>query len=338
MSDTKIDIDLDVAQADAALPAVWKGRRVRVTRLLDIAAGVREVQLEPADGAPFPPWEPGSHVDIDAGGMCRQYSLVSSHEDRSQLRIAVRLAENSRGGSRWVHENLAVGDELVLEAVRNNFAFRDAPGYVFLAGGIGVTPLISMMRTADEQRRDWKLFYGGRTQDSLPYVSELTSWRGGHVTTVTEEADGFLNLAAIVEQTPADHLIYACGPPAMLVDLRKVCADTDTDDRLHVESFSPLLEEVSSADDEPFEVICARRNGLTIRVDPDVTILEALEQAGLRPEYGCREGTCGTCEVAVLDGAPDHRDSVLTDTERAAGDCLMICVSRSTTPQLLIDL
>lgn len=341
--DHRVDIDI-VNGTSGSKDNRWGGRprwqnlHTRAVRVRDIAEGVREITLERIDGRSFPAWVPGSHIDLHVGGLVRQYSLCGPIEDLHHLQVAVGLAPNSRGGSQWVHADLSRGDELEVGGLRNNFPFLPADGYQFIAGGIGITPLLSMVAGAEFARRPWRLDYGGRTRASMAYAEEVAGIQPGCVSVVPEDQGGMLDLRAIVSRVPADHLIYACGPAAMLVALREVCADRGVADQLRTESFTPIVEQgpIGRADDE-FDVLCAREGSL-VRVRADQSILEALEESGLNPEYGCREGTCASCEVAVLDGIPDHRDSVLTDAEKAGNDCIMICTSRSCTPRLVIDL
>ncbi|MFE5028011.1 PDR/VanB family oxidoreductase [Streptomyces sp. NPDC056656] len=302
-----------------------------VHRMTWEADGVLSVELTHPDGKPLPAWEPGAHLDVHVGGQVRQYSLCSDPRTPASYRIGVLNEPSSRGGSRHVHTKLRPGGRITVSAPRNHFALQDAPGYVFVAGGIGVTPILAMAREAARRGAEWRMVYGGRSRASMAFVDELTAL-GGDLTVVPQDEQGHIDLASTLAGLPDGTLVYCCGPEPLLAAVEALCPA----DRLRVERFAaPVVER--SADDEGFEVEC-RASGLTLTVGADTSILEAAEAAGLDVASSCRDGICGSCETRVLDGTPDHRDFLLSDAERAAGASMMICVSRCASGRLALDL
>lgn len=303
------------------------------------AEGVVVLTLADPDGASLPAWTPGAHIDVlladDAGDdIVRQYSLCGTPADRSGWRIAVLLDEAGRGGSRRVHETLSVGAAVAVRGPRNHFPLHAAERYVFLAGGIGITPLLPMIAAAAESGAQWELWYGGRRRASMAFLDELAA-QGDRVTVWPEDESGLLPLDRVLGEPRSGTLVYCCGPEGLLVAAEQRCAGWPSGS-LHVERFAPKPVEPSSGD-AGFEVVC-QRSGVTVTVPPHKSILEALEESGISVLSSCQEGVCGTCETAVLDGIPEHRDSLLTEEERAANEYMMICVGRSRSPRLVLDL
>jgi ferredoxin-NADP reductase len=296
-----------------------------------VADGVALLTLRPPDGGPAPSWEPGAHIDVVvAPGLTRQYSLCGDPADRSALRIAVLREDTGRGGSRAVHDDLGEGDLLTVDGPRNNFPLVPADRYLFVAGGIGITPLLPMIAAAQARGADWRLAYGGRTRDAMAFRAELCASYGDRVTVFPQDETGLLDLDALLGGPPPGTEVYCCGPEPLLAAVEERCPAAS----LHVERFTPVADTGPRA---AFEIDLAV-SGRTLAVPPGRSILETVEGAGIRVLSSCREGTCGTCETAVLEGVPDHRDVLLTDEERAACDTMMICVSRSRTPRLVLDL
>jgi len=300
-----------------------------VTARRDVAVGVVQLDLADPTGRPLPEWAPGAHVDLHLpGGHLRQYSLCGDPADRERWQVAVLREPEGRGGSACVHDKVAVGDELPVGGPRNHFPLVDAPAYLFVAGGIGITPIRPMLGELDRRGRPWRLVYGGRTRASMAYLDELSGRE--QVAVGPQDEVGLLDLDAVLDAAPADAAVYCCGPEGLLRAVeQRVPAG-----RLHVERFAPKPVRVEAA---PFEVTLAS-SGRTVPVPAGCSILAALEGAGVAVLSSCQEGTCGTCETGVLDGVPDHRDSVLTPAEQAAGDVMMICVSRAASPRLVLDL
>ncbi|GHH05651.1 PDR/VanB family oxidoreductase [Streptomyces rubradiris] len=307
-----------------------------VARRTDEAAGVVSLDLRRADGAPLPAWTPGAHIDLVlAPDLVRQYSLCSSPQDARVWRVAVLREKEGRGGSLHVHDKLSEGDPVRVRGPRNHFALEDADAYLFIAGGIGITPIVSMLERAERLGSAWELVYGGRTLASMAFHDVLGTRYGERVRIRPEDVYGLLDLDALLGTPRPGTLVYCCGPEPLLKAVEERCADWPAD-ALHVERFTPGEPRVPLRDGA-FEVELAR-SGITVTVPPDRSVLRAVEEAGVRVLSSCRAGTCGTCETTVLEGTVDHRDSLLTPAEREAHDTMMICVSRAAGPRLVLDL
>ncbi|WP_405469031.1 PDR/VanB family oxidoreductase [Streptomyces canus] len=295
------------------------------------ADGVLALTLRHPLGEQLPQWEPGAHIDVVLGpGLERQYSLCGDPADRTAWRIAVLREPVGRGGSAHVHEQLGQGDKVRVRGPRNHFTLRPAPRYRFIAGGIGITPILPMLAAAEAQGVEWTLLYGGRTRESMAFTEELRRY-GDRVTVAPQDETGLLDLASVLDGVPEGTLVYCCGPGPLLDAVEERCPAG----LLHVERFTP--KEQPAAENTEFEVELAQ-TGTTVTVAPDVSVLDAVRASGVEVLFSCTEGTCGTCETDVLDGTPDHRDSVLTDEEREAGETMMICVSRCRGKKLVLDL
>ncbi|MCW2699498.1 MAG: oxidoreductase [Blastococcus sp.] len=283
----------------------------------------------------LPEWEPGAHIDLILGpDVERQYSLCGAPSDRTSWRIAVRKDPASRGGSLAIHSTVRPGHLLTVRGPRNHFQLAEAPSYVFIAGGIGITPILPMVAKVAQVGKDWRLVYGGRHEGSMAFTDELKAY-GDRVTLVPQDVCGPLNLSAVLRDRAEDAAIYGCGPEPMLTALEQIAAEWPPE-VLHLERFKP--RQVSpETENQPFEVVLARSK-LKLTVRADQSVLEALEDAEVDMLFSCREGTCGTCETTVVAGQPDHRDSILSDRDRRTGNTMMICVSRSHSPELVLDI
>ncbi|HEY3752374.1 MAG TPA: PDR/VanB family oxidoreductase [Pseudonocardiaceae bacterium] len=294
-----------------------------------LADGVVGLTLRRPDNAPMPAWTPGAHVDLLLGnGLVRQFSLCGDPADRSSLRVAVLREQAGRGGSAYVHSDVVAGSELRIRGPRNNFELVPARRHVFIAGGIGVTPILPMVAAA----HDWRLVYGGRTRMSMAFLTELARY-GDRVEIHPQDEDGLIDVVGVLAEPEQDTAIYCCGPEPLLAAVTRA-SERWPAGSLHVERFAPVADTGGAA---PIEVELVG-SGRTITVPAHSSILAAIEAAGIPVLSSCREGTCGTCETDVLAGVPDHRDSLLTESERAAGDTMMICVSRAVGPRLVLDL
>ncbi|KAA0940306.1 PDR/VanB family oxidoreductase [Streptomyces apricus] len=303
-----------------------------------VADGVLALTLRHPLGGELPAWEPGAHVDVAlAPGLERQYSLCGDPGDRHAWRVAVLREPAGRGGSAHVHERLAVGAGVRVRGPRNHFALLPSPRYRFVAGGIGITPILPMLAAAEAAGADWTLLYGGRTRLSMAFREELERY-GDRVRLVPQDESGLLDLGPVLDSPAPDTLVYCCGPAPLLDAVEERCAGWPAGS-LHVERFRP--KEPGEGQDPyaetEFEVVL-RRSGRTLTVPADASVLDTVLAAGVDALYSCTEGTCGTCETDVLEGVPDHRDSVLTEEERAAGDTMFICVSRCLGKRLVLDL
>lgn len=294
--------------------------------------GVTSIVLVDPDGAELPYWDAGAHIDIHVGDVgIRQYSLCGDPLDRHTYRIAVLREPAGRGGSAWIHDDLHAGDHVTVRGPRNHFSLDAAGEYVFVAGGIGITPILTMIQTVEAAGKDWRLLYGGRNASSMAFIDELAQY-GDRVQIFDESAVGPIPLPTI---TPGpDTLIYACGPEGLL-SACEALAEAWPRGCLRLERFA--AREHGSTDDEAFEVRL-ERSDLTVRVPADKSILQVLQAQGLSTMSSCEEGLCGTCEIDVLEGEVEHRDEVLSDEERSCGRTMMICVSRAKGSCLTLDL
>jgi cytochrome P450/ferredoxin-NADP reductase len=308
---------------------------VRVESKQEVADGVVALTLRQIADSPLPRWSPGAHVDLILDGApTRQYSLCGDPADHHMWRLGVLRDAEGGGGSRFVHDELRAGDTVRVRGPRNNFELAASPRYQFIAGGIGITPMLPMIAAASSAGADWQLLYGGRRRASMAFLGELAH-HGDRVIVAPQDETGLLDLDSLLGAPRPDTLVYCCGPEPLLAAVEQRCHAWPPGS-LRVERFSarPLTAPVRA---EAFEVELTRSE-LTLTIPPDRSILDVVEEAGVGVLSSCAEGTCGTCETAVLDGLPDHRDSVLTEEERRTGDCMMICVSRSCTARLVLDL
>jgi ferredoxin-NADP reductase len=302
---------------------------VRLVTVMSKTREAEDVVSFVLGGDELPPWTPGAHIDVEIRpGLRRQYSLCGDPADRDHWRIAVLREDPGRGGSRYLHDEVEAGATLRVGQPRNNFPLVPAAGYVFVAGGIGITPLLPMLRAAHAAGTDWTLYYGGRRRARMAFLDALAGY-GERVRILPEDECGLLPLAEIVHER--DHPVYCCGPEPLLAAAERLCPPG----RLRVERFHPR-DGAQEGPAEEFEVV-ASASGRTVRVAPGESVLDALDDAGVPVPASCREGTCGTCETAVLEGEIDHRDSVLSDEERASGKTMMICVSRARSARLVLD-
>jgi ferredoxin-NADP reductase len=302
------------------------------------AEGVAMLDLGYPDDAELPRWQPGAHVDLILGDdLTRQYSLCGDPRDLTTWRIGVLLDPASRGGSQYVHEQLHVGSVVRVRGPRNHFAFVDAPKYRFIAGGIGITPIMTMVEAAALAGADWSLLYGGRSRRSMAFVGELVERHPDRVTVWPQDESGLLDLDSLLGEPRDDTVVYCCGPEALLSAVEERCAPWP-EGSLHIERFAPKAPNAhhDATALERFEVVC-QRSGITLEVKADDSILELVEAAGVPITTSCYEGVCGSCKAKVLEGVPEHLDSVLKAPDKEAGD-MILCVSRSRTPRLVLDL
>ncbi|MEU3839212.1 PDR/VanB family oxidoreductase [Streptomyces sp. NPDC028635] len=303
-----------------------------VRRMTWEADGVLSVELVDPAGKPLPGWTPGAHIDLHVAGHVRQYSLCGDPEDLGVYRVGVLNEASSRGGSRHVHTRLRPGERIRAAGPRNHFALEPAASYVFIAGGIGITPILAMARRAERDGIPYRLVHGGRSRASMAFGGELDALTGGRVTLVPQDEQGHIDLEAALAGLPGDALVYVCGPEPLLTAVQERCPR----EQLRLERFAaPAVER--TGDDSAFEVEC-RRSGLTVTVGADTSVLDAVEAAGVAVPSSCRDGICGTCETRVLAGTPEHRDLLLSEAEHSASATMMICVSRCASDRLVLDL
>jgi ferredoxin-NADP reductase len=325
-----------LVDAAAAEPAArHHGTTVRVADKRREADGVVTLTLVAPDGRRLPDWAPGAHIDLVLPtGVVRQYSLCGDRWDAHSYRIGVLREPDGRGGSAYVHDALQPGDLVGIGGPRNNFPLIPAQRYLFVAGGIGITPLLPMVHQAELLGCDWQLLYGGRAHASMAFLDQLARY-GERVHVRPQDEYGLLDLAGFLGEPHPDVRVYCCGPAPLLDALATVTSGWPPH-AVRTERFT-AAEVAPPVRDAPFEVELAR-TGAVVTVAPDRSVLDAVRDAGVEVLSSCRQGTCGTCETAVLSGVPDHRDSILQDDERTAGDAMFICVSRSCGGRLVLDL
>jgi ferredoxin-NADP reductase len=277
----------------------------------------------------LPRWEPGAHLDLVLpSGLVRQYSLCGDPADTSSYTVATRLVEGGRGGSREVHEQVRAGMDLEVRGPRNRFPLVEAPSYVFVVGGIGITPVLPMLRALADGTQ-WRLLYGGRTRASMPFLEEIEKLGGDRVTAVAEDEDGLPDLDGLlagVADLAGDTAVYCCGPEGLIAAVEQRFG------QVRFERFAPR----TSADGNGTFEVELRCSGRTLSVPADSTLLAAVRAELPNTAYSCEQGFCGTCQQRVLEGEVEHRDELLTDAERA--DSMLICVSRARSERLVLDM
>jgi ferredoxin-NADP reductase len=298
------------------------------------AEGVVSLTLRSADGEPLPPWTPGAHVDVVLDDdLVRQYSLCGEPSEADTWRLGVLREPNSRGGSRRVHDEVERGQHLTVRGPRNNFSLQPAEQYLFVAGGIGITPILPMVRQAAALGTPWTLLYGGRSRASMAFVEELIAIGGGELMIRPQDEFGLLDLEAYLGTPIQGAQVYSCGPGPLLDAVTEHCASWPSGS-LHLERF---VASTRTSSEDPFVVELAR-SGRRITVPQYESMLDVLEQEGYEVTNSCRAGICGTCLTDVVAGIPEHNDDVLSDEDRASNKVMLPCVSRSRTDVLVIDL
>lgn len=315
-------------------PVRYKGFDLElvVERVRTEAEGVAGVRLVAPDGSPLPNWIPGAHVDVFLpSGRQRQYSLCGDPADRDSYHIAVRRIADGLGGSIEVHDELSEGELITIRGPRNAFRLVDADSYLFIAGGMGITPILPMVRSCHRRGLHWRLVYVGRSRDTLPFLDELAEYDSGQLDIRADDECGTPDISSILTLAEPGAAVYLCGPPPLLTPARAVLTEINPAASLHTERFSPLPVLTG----EPFDVHL-RRSGTTVAVAGDETTLTAIRREQPGVAYSCQQGFCGTCRVRVLDGQVEHRDRLLTADER--DEEMLICVSRSAGGSIAVDL
>lgn len=295
------------------------------------AQDVRSLRLVAAGGDALPGWQPGAHIDVLLpSGRCRQYSLCGDPADRNSYRIAVRRIADGGGGSRELHDSISPGSALTVRGPRNAFPYVDAPGYLFIAGGIGITPILPMVKHAAAAGAQWQLVYTGRSRASMPFLDELCALDPARVRVRPYDEYGFPRTGAeLLEYAPAGATVYCCAPATMIANVRRD-RPASAAAALHFERFTtpPIV------DGMPFEIELQRSNRV-LAVPADRSALEVIRDTVPDVAYSCQQGFCGTCRTRVISGEIDHRDRVLTDREHA--DTMTICVSRARGGRIVLD-
>lgn len=302
-----------------------------VTEIVRETPSIVSLRLEAPDGSPLPPWVPGAHIDLQLITRHeRQYSLCGDPSDLTAYRIAVLREPSSRGGSHYIHSFLRVGGRVWVRPPRNLFSLAAAPTYLLLAAGIGITPMLAMARQLAAEGADWRMLYLVRHRDEVAFADELAAFGDRIRTHVSAEA-GRLDLAAELAEIDRGTAVYACGPRRLMDALDDLGGTIPEGSSIHVERFEPKPRE--HRPNEEFTVVCTRSE-LTVQVPAHRSMLAALQDAGAPVDGSCLRGICGSCALSVLDGTPEHRDSLTGDEGSMT---IYPCVSRSLSPQLVVD-
>ena len=315
---------------------------LRVRRRAEIAVNALLLELESASGEVLPEWPPGAHLDIRLpSGLTRQYSLCGAREDRNTY-VVVVLREpppKGRGGSEEIYRELGVGTEFISSTPRDHFRLVDASEYVLIAGGIGITPIKAMVDEVRARGARWHLHYGGRTREHMAFLDELVDLGGDNVSIVPQDVDGLLDVRAIIGSLSPEAAIYCCGPAPLLDAVLTACAEAGASERLHFERFVAPTDGagIVTNGDTAFEVEL-RSSGVTLQVPADKTLLEVVQTVLPDMPFSCTECYCGSCESVVLEGEPDHRGTLMTPEEHDEEGTMLICVGRSKSQRLVLDL
>lgn len=313
-----------------AARSVVATRDFTVTALEKVATGTVALRLEPADSGLTDVWYPGAHITLHlANGMQRQYSLCGDPADRTGYMIAVLRTQGPLGGSSWIHENVTVGTTLPVSGPLNHFALEPAQKYLFIAGGIGITPIRSMIESLPAQR-EWQLIYLGRSKKTMAFLAELKKQYGKRIVALpADEQDVPIDIRSYLSD---DTVVYCCGPESLMSEV----AAAVPAERMHMERFIAVQRDIGLEREEI--VIDCKRSKERFTVGTDETILDVLEEQGIPITGSCRKGVCGTCEVRVLAGTPLHLDSVVEDAEKDALGIMFPCVSRAKSESLTLDI
>lgn len=339
----------EAMQGSAGGPVAWSGPPSTPTGsqfLLEVsdlhaeARDVLQVELRAPGGGELPAFEPGAHLAIELpNGLLRHYSICSDWRERERYVVAVGRAANGRGGSAFIHQGLRRGSLLCASLPKNGFALApEGRQYLFLAGGIGITPILAMIRWCQAHARPWQLVYAARSAQRAAFLETLRTLQGGSIHLhADDEAGRVFDPRPWLQGAPAGEHVYCCGPAPMMAAVKDAASHRDPGS-LHFEYFAAPADDAARGHrpQHAFEVEL-RRSGRTLTVPADRSILDVLQAHGVAVVSSCREGTCRTCETAVLEGAIDHRDYCLTPSEQAAGNTMMVCVSRARGARLVLD-
>jgi ferredoxin-NADP reductase len=267
-------------------------------------------------------------------GLIRQYSLCGDPQD-DFFTIAVLKEEQSRGGSIEIHERIKTGDRITIRGPKNHFKLEPGARTIFVAGGIGITPLLPMMREISKSGKSWALHYGGKSLAALAYLDALQLMDGNEINIYLKNETRRVPVADVMADLSAEDVVYVCGPESMIDEVEQTGENLGIPVRL--ERFGPVAGEAPSATGDSFEVELAR-TGTILTVPEDTRLIDIVRTVVPSVPFSCEEGYCGSCETSVLDGVPDHRDSILSPQERESNECMMICVGRSKSARLVLDL
>lgn len=317
---------------------------VLVRSMTLLATETIAVEFVSSDGSLLPMFEAGAHIDVMlSADLRRSYSLCSTPGAQDRYVVAVKKASPSRGASSYVHERLRVGQRLEISRPKNNFPLAaSARESVFIAGGIGITPIWSMIQVLEERHAPWKLYYAARTKADAAFLDQLESLDAigrGRIDIRFDHEPGtaMLDIGGIIDDNAGDDVhFYACGPSSMLDAFEKASRSIPAENR-HLERFTPAPVKKAAEPLSEYEVVLAKSDR-RLQIKGGKSLLDTLLDAGIDVEFSCMEGICGSCKVKVLEGLPDHRDSVLSDGEHARNDTILTCCSGSQSERLVLDL
>ena len=329
-ADVSSRAEIETTRATATVPG---GHTMVVTGIEKIADRIVHIRMVPLGGGTLPVWQPGAHITVHLpNGLERQYSLCGDPAEREHFDIAVLHTEHSEGGSEWIHSSLKPGVTLEVTGPRNHFELEPASEYLFIAGGIGITPIMAMIESLPA-KRSWRLIYLGRNRGHMAFVDDLTLRYPDRVTVVASD-DRKVRAKFSLENlnVGANEQVYCCGPEALM----EAVTEKVPSERMHLERFVPLHRESSSPAGE-INVIC-RKSRKDFIVPAEESLLHAMERNGVPILGSCDKGVCGTCEVRVVSGTPIHLDSVMDDAEKDELRIMYPCVSRATSDPLTLDI
>jgi ferredoxin-NADP reductase len=307
-----------------------------VKSVTDETPDIRLFDLRSPDGSQLPKFTAGAHIDLHlSNGLIRSYSIVNGEHDRSRYLIGVARDKKSRGGSAYIHNTLMAGDGIYTSLPKNNFLLdENEHDNILIAGGIGITPIMSMLHRLQFLGRRWDLYFATRSKHLTPFLRDLAKYSNAVKLHIDDEHNGcVLDIGKIVTPAKSGTHFYCCGPGPMLDSFQRAVVEIPQK-YIHVEHFSPVERAATAGG---FSIELAKSNRI-ILVTPGKTILEALLEAGVEVPFSCQSGVCGSCETKVLSGLPDHRDLILTDSERNGNKTMMICCSGSKSEKLVLDL
>lgn len=306
-----------------------------LTQIRLLARDTNLYVFEREDRGPLPGAEPGAHIGVVLpNGIERQYSLIESGPVLTAYSVGVKKDSKSRGGSNFMHDHLRVGVRVPIVPPRNNFPLVEAAERsILIAGGIGITPVYCMAKRLADLKRNWDLYYSARSRKDAAFVDELSKLPETHLHFDDEQEGRFLDVAGIVQRAPSNAHLYCCGPEPMIAAF-EAAAGKWPPEQVHVEYFVPKF---AAASEGGFVVVLARSQREVV-VPAGKSILQCVRELGVQVPFSCEEGVCGACETRVIEGVPDHRDSILTESERKESATMMICCSGSKSPRLVLDI
>ncbi|WP_120497913.1 PDR/VanB family oxidoreductase [Kiloniella sp. EL199] len=313
--------------------------KVLINAIKDQALNIKTYELVSSDGEPLPPFSPGAHIDFFLpNDLIRQYSLSNSANERNRYVVGIQKEEQGRGGSRLIHDHFKVGDEVEISPPRNNFELDEtAQRYKLIAGGIGITPIMSMARQLKAIGKPFQLYYACRNEQRAAFLEELRSTElSKHVVLSYDDVHGPLNTLTLFGRAEPNVQIYCCGPTGLMGAVKSATRSWPAES-VRFEHFSASEDTGPRDNDGSFEVII-QSTGRVLQIPADKSILSVLEENGIFIDHACCEGICGTCETGLIDGEADHRDMILTEAEKQENQQIMVCCSRAKTPTLTLDL